>query len=137
MELTAALRSPDPTRYRSSLPVHQDGSCNGLQHYAALGGDIDGGKEVNLVPGEKPGDVYSKVAVEVAKLVDFDAANGHDIARALKGHIKRKVVKQTVRVSLRTFFSLSYIVLDTEFGVLWFLTGHDYCLWSVLYSFCS
>ncbi|KAA1068694.1 DNA-directed RNA polymerase [Puccinia graminis f. sp. tritici] len=106
MELTAALRSPDPRAYRSSLPVHQDGSCNGLQHYAALGGDIDGGKEVNLVPGEKPGDVYSKVAVEVAKLVDFDAANGHDIAKALKGHIKRKVVKQTV---MTTVYGVTFV----------------------------
>jgi len=36
-ELTRALRSPSPSAYVSCLPVHQDGSCNGLQHYAALG----------------------------------------------------------------------------------------------------
>lgn len=40
MELTRALRSPDPAAYVSHLPVHQDGSCNGLQHYAALGLDV-------------------------------------------------------------------------------------------------
>ncbi|KAJ7700572.1 hypothetical protein B0H14DRAFT_3173795, partial [Mycena olivaceomarginata] len=28
----------DPEAYESVLPVHQDGICNGLQHYAALGG---------------------------------------------------------------------------------------------------
>ncbi|OAV95208.1 hypothetical protein, variant [Puccinia triticina 1-1 BBBD Race 1] len=106
MELTAALRSGAPEQFRSSLPVHQDGSCNGLQHYAALGGDVDGGKEVNLVPGEKPGDVYSKVAVEVNKLVDLDAQNGHDIAKALKGHIKRKVVKQTV---MTTVYGVTFV----------------------------
>ncbi|KIJ34927.1 hypothetical protein M422DRAFT_80735, partial [Sphaerobolus stellatus SS14] len=39
MELRAALESPDPLKFESSLPVHQDGTCNGLQHYAALGGD--------------------------------------------------------------------------------------------------
>jgi DNA-directed RNA polymerase len=32
-ELVSALRSSDPTQYLSDLPVHQDGSCNGLQHY--------------------------------------------------------------------------------------------------------
>ena len=31
-----------PERYTSSMPVHQDGSCNGLQHYAALLRDTHG-----------------------------------------------------------------------------------------------
>lgn len=106
IELTRALRSENPEEYLSSLPVHQDGSCNGLQHYAALGGDVEGGKEVNLVPGLKPGDVYSKVADEVNKLVNRDAENGHDIAKALQGHIKRKVVKQTV---MTTVYGVTFV----------------------------
>lgn len=96
IELATAMRSPNPEAYESSLPVHQDGSCNGLQHYAALGGDVEGGKEVNLVRGDRPGDVYSKVAAEVNKLVDRDAEAGHELALALQGKITRKVVKQTV-----------------------------------------
>lgn len=44
----------DPSRYISHLPVHQDGSCNGLQHYAALGRDLSGGFAVNLTPSDKP-----------------------------------------------------------------------------------
>jgi hypothetical protein len=44
----------DPARYISHLPVHQDGSCNGLQHYAALGRDLTGGFAVNLCPADKP-----------------------------------------------------------------------------------
>lgn len=36
------------------MPVHQDGSCNGLQHYAALGRDLTGGYAVNLCPSDKP-----------------------------------------------------------------------------------
>ena len=47
-DLTEALRSGDPEAYASRLPVHQDGSCNGLQHYAALGRDAWGGTAVNL-----------------------------------------------------------------------------------------
>lgn len=39
MELRNALESGDPHAYESNLPTHQDGTCNGLQHYAALGGD--------------------------------------------------------------------------------------------------
>lgn len=29
MEIVDAMRSPDPTTYMSSFPIHQDGSCNG------------------------------------------------------------------------------------------------------------
>ena len=60
MELRDALAHPDgPENYPSCLPVHQDGSCNGLQHYAALGRDVEGAKLVNLIEvGDKPADVY-------------------------------------------------------------------------------
>lgn len=50
-ELRKALRAPRHEEYASHLPVHQDGSCNGLQHYAALARDEQGGIAVNLVPG--------------------------------------------------------------------------------------
>lgn len=59
----------DPTTFVSHLPIYQDGSCNGLQHYAALGRDEEGGKEVNLVPAEKPSDVYSSVAFRYVIIV--------------------------------------------------------------------
>ncbi|KKY37675.1 putative dna-dependent rna polymerase [Diaporthe ampelina] len=100
MELTAALESPDPTKFISHLPVHQDGTCNGLQHYAALGGDSWGARQVNLVPGDKPADVYSAVADLVIKELDEDMARGNEFAKALHGKIKRKVVKQTVMTNV-------------------------------------
>ena len=53
-DLQAALSSGEPESYCSRLPVHQDGSCNGLQHYAALGRDEKGGRAVNLLPVDKP-----------------------------------------------------------------------------------
>ena len=53
-DLQAALASGSPETYRSKLPIHQDGSCNGLQHYAALGRDESGGRAVNLLPVDKP-----------------------------------------------------------------------------------
>ena len=39
----------------------QDGSCNVLQHYAALGRDVVGAESVNLTPVDAPKDVYSDV----------------------------------------------------------------------------
>ena len=51
MDLSNALNSGNPEEYISHLHIHQDGSCNGLQHYAALGRDIEGAHQVNLGPG--------------------------------------------------------------------------------------
>ncbi|KAJ4300088.1 DNA-directed RNA polymerase [Collariella sp. IMI 366227] len=99
-ELKAALASPDPTAYVSHLPVHQDGTCNGLQHYAALGGDTWGARQVNLLPGDRPADVYSAVAELVQQHIANDKAKGGQFGRALDGKITRKVVKQTVMTNV-------------------------------------
>ncbi|XP_071343586.1 DNA-directed RNA polymerase, mitochondrial [Trachinotus anak] len=96
MEIANAVRSPDPTQFISHFPVHQDGSCNGLQHYAALGRDVIGATSVNLMPCDVPQDVYSGVAQQVEEFRARDAENGLKIAQVLEGFITRKVVKQTV-----------------------------------------
>ena len=100
MELKRALDSPDPRRFVSHLPVHQDGTCNGLQHYAALGGDVFGAKQVNLTPGDRPADVYSTVADMVRADIVAEAAQGDEMAKLLQNHITRKVVKQTVMTNV-------------------------------------
>ncbi|RYO78804.1 hypothetical protein DL766_009567 [Monosporascus sp. MC13-8B] len=99
-ELKAALDSPDPTKFVSHLPVHQDGTCNGLQHYAALGGDLWGAQQVNLVPGERPADVYSAVADLVKQSVAEDVESDNFMGKAVDGKITRKVVKQTVMTNV-------------------------------------
>lgn len=105
-ELTAALESGDPLSFHSSLPVHQDGTCNGLQHYAAMGGDSQGAAQVNLAPVDRPSDVYTYVGKKVEKLVDEDAKNGNVYAIALQGKITRKVVKQTV---MTTVYGVTFV----------------------------
>lgn len=50
------------------VPVMLDGSCSGIQHYAALLRDADAGAAVNLVPRDWPGDLYGDVAHEVIQL---------------------------------------------------------------------
>src|ERR1700759_5428804 len=100
MELRSALESPDPCAYESNFPVHQDGTCNGLQHYAALGGDSQGAKQVNLDAGDRPSDVYTYVANMVEKRIEEDLTStkkaDQKFAKMLSGKIARKVVKQTV-----------------------------------------
>ncbi|KAG8888798.1 DNA-directed RNA polymerase [Tulasnella sp. 332] len=100
MELRAALESPDPLAFMSDLPVHQDGTCNGLQHYAALGGDAIGAAQVNLDVTDKPSDVYTYVANMVEAEILKDIEKGNTEAKFLSGKVSRKVVKQTVMTTV-------------------------------------
>ena len=124
-EIVSALESGDPETFESRLPVHQDGSCNGLQHYAALGKDLGGGAAVNLTPSNAPQDVYSRVLEVVTRKLDndrhipstlgeeyFDKEKGGPIivdeparlrgeyARLVADITERKVIKQTVMTSV-------------------------------------
>ncbi|KAG8668524.1 DNA-directed RNA polymerase [Fusarium poae] len=99
-ELKAAHELEDPTKYVSSLPVHQDGTCNGLQHYAALGGDTWGAQQVNLMPGDRPADVYMAVANLVKESIAKEAEKGNQLGQNCMGKITRKVVKQTVMTNV-------------------------------------
>ncbi|XP_073282501.1 DNA-directed RNA polymerase 1, mitochondrial-like [Primulina huaijiensis] len=112
MNISEALRSPYPETTVSHMPVHQDGSCNGLQHYAALGRDKLGAAAVNLVAGGKPADVYSGIAARVLDIMKRDAAKDPatdpNVKRAslLINQVDRKLVKQTVMTSV---YGVTYI----------------------------
>lgn len=100
-EVAEAMSMNNPEEYESRIPVNQDGSCNGLQHYAALGGDVEGAQQVNMVKGsERPQDVYGEVSKIVKELTLKEAEEGNEIANELKDVITRKVVKQPVMTSV-------------------------------------
>ncbi|XP_076381609.1 mitochondrial RNA polymerase isoform X2 [Megalopta genalis] len=100
MEIANALKSPNIEEYESGFPIHQDGSCNGLQHYAALGRDQIGAESVNLYPCDVPRDVYATVADMIEKNRITDTLNNVNIAKLLNGFVKRKVIKQTVMTTV-------------------------------------
>jgi DNA-directed RNA polymerase len=121
-EYAAAVKSGNPETYVSNLPVGMDGSCNGPQHLAAMGRDEDAGRLVNLIPTDKPGDIYTKVAEEVARMVAADLNSKEerevgegerrktirtaDEAALWHGKIDRKTVKRptmTVTYGARRF----------------------------------
>jgi DNA-directed RNA polymerase len=127
IEISNAIASGDPESHMCSLPVHMDGSCNGLQHYAALGRDLVGGKAVNLCSMDGPQDVYvgvmheviRRVAEEADRQVDFDTSDIESLSRKQKkeyknnraaklvnGLIDRGVVKRTVMTSV---YGVTYI----------------------------
>ncbi|CAL5345435.1 unnamed protein product [Camellia sinensis] len=106
INLAEALRSSSPETTISYMPVHQDGSCNGLQHYAALERDKLGAAAVNLVAGEKPADVYSGIAARVLDITWRDAKKdpatdpNASRARLLINQVYKKLVKQMVMTSV-------------------------------------
>ncbi len=110
MEITKATNSKDPAKFMCNLPIHQDGSCNGLQHYAALGRDFAGGQAVNLVPADRGADVYTGIANVLRGIVQKDIENCDykdeqsvermKLAKLLIDQVDRKLVKQTVMTSV-------------------------------------
>lgn len=86
----------------SSLPIALDGSCNGLQHFSAMLRDPVGGAAVNLVPSDKPNDIYQRVADRTIELLRVEAASGNErawLARAwIDFGIDRSITKRPVMV---------------------------------------
>lgn len=103
----------------SRLPVWIDGTCNGLQHYAALLRDPSTAQEVNLMESEVPSDIYSRVA-EIAKdLIDNDkrALSDHTIwtyrdfwlPKVNRSLVKRPVMTLPYGV---TFFGIKQQIIE-------------------------
>ena len=65
-----------PKGFVSGIPVAFDGTCSGLQHFSAILRDPVGGAAVNLLPSEKPNDIYGVVAEKVNIAIDQDLNSG-------------------------------------------------------------
>jgi DNA-directed RNA polymerase len=90
----------------SHLPVALDGSCSGLQHYAAMLRNPDSARAVNLVPTEVPQDVYQ----EVANRVEHKLANMVEpTARVWQRKVSRRLVKRPC---------MTYAYSVTRFGIV-------------------
>lgn len=70
--------SHNPKEYRCGLPIAFDGSCSGIQHFSAMLRDESGGKAVNLIPAERPSDIYRIVSDKVQLVVNKDLLSGTD-----------------------------------------------------------
>jgi DNA-directed RNA polymerase len=86
----------------SRLAIALDGSCNGIQHYSAMLRDPVGGKAVNLIPSDKPSDIYgevARVALDKLRLIASSGGDGADTAqRWIDFGVTRKITKRSVMV---------------------------------------
>jgi DNA-directed RNA polymerase len=94
-EWSRFIASGRSEEFVSGLPVAQDGSCNGLQHFSALLRDEIGGKAVNLIPGDVPEDVYQRIADKVLSKLEERCAYSWFAPRWLSsGLVTRKLTKR-------------------------------------------
>ena len=86
----------NPAKFMSALPIHQDGSNNGLQLMSLLGRDPVGAKLTNCSADPTRYDIYAETAAVVQRLVNEDILHGRRIEEAghWAGHIDRSVCKR-------------------------------------------
>ena len=86
--------------YISHIPVAQDGSCSGLQHFSAMLRDEFGAAETNLLPFDEPKDIYRTIAERTVKKLEAVSVNDvsyHYAQRWIKsGLIDRSLAKGPV-----------------------------------------
>ena len=86
----------------SHLPIALDGTCNGIQHFSAMLRDEVGGEAVNLIPSEKPQDIYQRVADRVVEklqtMVQSEHPDWHMARIWLSIGISRSITKRPVMI---------------------------------------
>ena len=81
----------------SNIVVNVDGSCNGLQIYSLMLRDKKAGALVNLLPSDKPKDIYQLVANSVIEKLKEHAAEGKPFAQKwLDYGVKRSTTKRSI-----------------------------------------
>lgn len=112
----------DGAAHVSHIPVALDGSNSGLQHFSAMLRDPVGATAVNLLPSEKPQDVYMQVATEAQRIVDSQpiitikvkGKDGEDVEQEvqnpwLNGKVTRPIAKRP---------TMTYCYSATRFGMV-------------------
>lgn len=87
-EWAAYVESGRSEDFVSHIAVAFDGTCSGLQHLSAMLRDPVGGKAVNLLPADKPQDVYGAVADVVTDYLKDAVINGTEDTMELKADKK-------------------------------------------------
>lgn len=77
----------------NQVAVQMDGSCNGIQHWSAIGRDEIGAKATNLLPSDAPCDLYSEVAASANKFLQEEDDNDWHKAWQKQG-VSRKCAKR-------------------------------------------
>ena len=84
-------------RLDSHLPVNMDASNNGLQILSMLTRDTEGMLATNVLPTDRPADIYQVVANRVCEYLQTDLVEGNPFAKAwLDWGVSRSALKRPV-----------------------------------------
>jgi DNA-directed RNA polymerase len=110
----------------SRLPIGQDGTCNGLQHFSALLRDPVGARATNLLPSDRPQDIYTEVAQATLKRVVAAPVDEHGYRSGwLRIGIERAAMKRPVMTTpygVTRRSATQYVAQD-------YLGAHPDCPW--------
>lgn len=92
--LGATIEGPN---YVSHMPIALDGTCSGLQHLGAAFRCEVTAKAVNLIPSDKPQDIYQEVADGVTeRLINSGDTLAAQWLEYCSGKVSRKITKRCV-----------------------------------------
>ena len=130
IEFNGMLNSADEKEFVSRIPIALDGSCSGLQHFSAMLRDAEGGAAVNLLPTERPADVYSRVAARAEELaattptISYTMGKGDDAQDLVMdnpwvGKVSRSIAKRPTMTFCysATRFGMHGMILETLRGL--------------------
>ncbi|WP_296202104.1 DNA-directed RNA polymerase [uncultured Hyphomicrobium sp.] len=135
------------SRFESSLPVSIDGTCNGIQHLAALTQNGDLARQVNMRRGTAKGDIYDAVARHTIALIEKDSGPETERLRSFlvcvglvgvselvdRDMCKKPVMTQPYGVTGRGIDQAIYEKMQERFGrkaAFWqFKEGPQVCLY--------
>lgn len=118
VRLLAAINDSNSVEGTTRIPVAQDATANGLQILSALCRDRRAAEAVNLLPLDRPNDVYQQVADRVCEIVRSDSENGRPDdddtrreyrKRVAKDWLARGITRNTVK---RAVMTTPYSVTD-------------------------
>jgi DNA-directed RNA polymerase len=98
--------------YCSHLPIVVDATASGLQHLSALLKDPIGGAAVNLIPGDKPSDIYGLVAQKLIEILEYDQREGRII-----NNIQQIKNKKEIKCKIKTVDEKFYANEWLNYGI--------------------
>lgn len=90
--------------FESSIAIAADGSCSGLQHYAAITRSPQEAHHVNLTPRDKPGDIYKVVADEAKPHLELGTKRDDENARVCAKVLEQGFGRSEVKRNVMTYF---------------------------------
>lgn len=112
----------DGADHVSRIPVALDGSNSGLQHFSAMLRDPVGATAVNLLPSDRPQDVYMQVAREAQRIVDSQPiitikVRGKD-GEEVEQEVRNPWLGDKVTRSIAKRPTMTYCYSATRFGMV-------------------